>query len=99
MRIEFGDASSKLDRMKDKQNRQGYWRDNIRIVSVLLCIWFLVAFCASILFIVPLNRIQVGNIGLGFWFAQQGSIFVFIALVLIYALWMDRLDRKYDVGD
>lgn len=82
-----------------KKDLHQYWKDNLRIVAVLLFIWFVVGYCCSIFFIEQLNQVKVGQIGLGFWFAQQGSIFVFISLVLVYALWMDRLDRKYDVGD
>ena len=78
---------------------QGYWRSNIRTVVVLLSVWACVGFGCSIFFIEPLNTIKIGRVGLGFWFAQQGSIFVFVLLVLAYALWMDRLDRKYDVGE
>ena len=85
--------------MSKPKDLHKYWRDNLRIVAVLLTIWLVVAYGCSILFIEQLNQIRIGNVGLGFWFAQQGSIFVFIALVLVYALWMDRLDRKYDVGD
>lgn len=78
---------------------QQYWRSNLRIVAVLMAIWFVVAFCISIFFIQPLNSFTIGKLGLGFWFAQQGSIFVFVLLVLAYALLMDRLDRKYDVNE
>ncbi len=78
---------------------QQYWRSNLRIVAVLMSIWFVVAFCISIFFIEPLNSFTIGKLGLGFWFAQQGSIFVFIVLVLAYALLMDRLDRKFDVDE
>jgi len=77
----------------------GYWRSNLWVVGILLAIWFAVGFGCSIFFIEPLNSIRVGKIGLGFWFAQQGSIFVFVLLVLAYALWMDRLDRKYEVEE
>ena len=65
---------------------QQYWRSNLRIVAVLMAIWFVVAFCISIFFIQPLNSFTIGKLGLGFWFAQQGSIFVFVLLVLAYAL-------------
>lgn len=85
--------------MSEKPDLKQYWRENIRIVVILLTIWFVVGYCCSILFIEQLNLITIGSIGLGFWFAQQGSIFVFVILVLVYALWMDRLDRKYNVGD
>ena len=82
-----------------KQDARDYWKANIRTVVILLGIWFVVGFVCSILYIDPLNSFKIGKIGLGFWFAQQGSIFVFVLLVLIYAVRMDRLDRKYDVGD
>lgn len=78
---------------------RGYWRSNIRACIFLLVIWFAVGYGCSIFFIKPLNEIKLGQVGLGFWFAQQGSIFVFVLLVLIYAIWMDRIDRKYDVGE
>lgn len=79
--------------------KSSYWRSNIRAVIILLAIWFLVGYCSSIFFIEQLNAIKIGNVGLGFWLAQQGSIFVFVALVLIYAVWMDRLDRKHNVEE
>jgi putative solute:sodium symporter small subunit len=78
---------------------RGYWRSNIRVCIILLVIWFVVGFGFGIFFIEPLNAIKVGQVGLGFWFAQQGAIFVFVLLVLVYAIWMDRIDRKYDVGE
>ena len=84
--------------MESNQSRS-YWRSNLRVVTVLLSVWFIIAYVCSILLIDWLNQFQVGELGLGFWIAQQGSIFVFIALVLIYALWMDRLDRKFESGE
>lgn len=88
-----------MKQKQSKQQRRNYWRDNLRIISVLLTIWFVVAYCFGIFFIEKLNTIKFGQVGLGFWFAQQGSIYVFILLVLVYALWMDRLDRKYGVEE
>ena len=87
--------------MAPKTNRQQrkYWRENIRIIIILLSVWFVVAYGCSIFFIEQLNTIKIGRVGLGFWFAQQGSIYLFVGLVLVYALWMDHLDRKYDVGE
>ncbi len=85
--------------MPQPKDLQKYWQANIRVVLILLAIWFGVGFGVSILFIEQVNQIKIGNLGLGFWFAQQGSIYVFVLLVLTYAVWMDRLDRKYDVGD
>lgn len=85
--------------MKKNPDLQQYWRSNLRIVAVLMTIWFIVAFGISIVFIVPLNSFSVGQLGLGFWFAQQGSIFVFVILVFAYAILMDRLDRQHDVDE
>ena len=74
---------------------RGYWIDNLRIVEVLLGIWFVVSFGLGIFLVEPLNQYRLGGFPLGFWFAQQGSIFVFILLVLFYAIWMERLERKH----
>jgi putative solute:sodium symporter small subunit len=81
------------------ENRSAYWRANLALVSVLLFIWFLVSFGFGILLVEPLNAIQLGGYKLGFWFAQQGSIYVFLVLILVYAWSMNRLDRKYGVQE
>ena len=78
---------------------QEYWRKNIRLLSKLLVIWFLVSFGFGIFLAEPLNSIQVGGFKLGFWFAQQGAIYVFIALIFIYVNRMNRLDREYGVNE
>ena len=83
----------------NRDNRNSFWKSNVRVVAILLSIWFIVGYCCSIFFIEEMNRIKIGNVGLGFWFAQQGSIFFFVLLVLAYALWMDVLDRKHGVGE
>ena len=80
-------------------NHGSYWKSNLVAVATLLTIWFGVGYVCSIFFIDWMNTIKIGNVGLGFWFSQQGSIFVFVLLVLAYALWMDRLDRKHGVGE
>ena len=85
--------------MNKPKDMRAYWFANLRIVAFLLAIWALVGFGCSIFFIDSLNTFKIGKLGLGFWFAQQGSIYVFVILVLVYALWMDRLDRKFDVGE
>ena len=72
------------------------------LVAVLLAAWAALGLGASILFVEPLNEIALGGFPLGFWFAQQGSIYVFILLILVYAIWMDRLDKtlpKKDGGE
>ncbi len=78
---------------------QAYWRENIRLVVILLAIWFAVSYLFGIILVEPLNAIKVGGVGLGFWFAQQGSIYTFLVLILVYAKKMNALDRKYDVHE
>lgn len=76
-----------------------YWRDNITLVLDCLFVWFVVSFGFGILLVEPLNAIRIGGFKLGFWFAQQGSIYIFLLLIFFYAWRMDRLDRKYDVDE
>lgn len=78
-------------------NASGYWRANLRIMAVLLSIWFTSSYLLGIVFVEPLNAVRLGGFPLGFWFAQQGSILIFILLILVYVLWMDRLDRRFGV--
>jgi putative solute:sodium symporter small subunit len=73
---------------------RSYWRSNLRVLGVLLSIWAVAAFGLGIVFVEPLNRFQLGGFPLGFWFAQQGSILIFVVLILVYALWMDRIDDR-----
>jgi putative solute:sodium symporter small subunit len=79
--------------------RRAYWRRNLRLLAILLVIWFAGSFGLGILLVEPLNRIHVGGFPLGFWFAQQGSIYIFVLLILVYAVAMDRVDRDYEDGD
>ncbi|MDR7381964.1 DUF4212 domain-containing protein [Promicromonospora iranensis] len=79
--------------------RKEYWKKNLRLMVALLIVWFAVSFGAGILFVEQLNEIVIGGFPLGFWFAQQGSIYTFILLILIYALRMDRLDDEYGVSE
>lgn len=72
-----------------------YWRKNVQILTVLLSIWFLASYVLGILLVKPLNEYHLGGFPLGFWFAQQGSIYVFVVLILVYAIWLSRLDRVY----
>ncbi len=76
-----------------------YWRANIRLVTVLLVIWFTVSYLFGIILVDQLNTIRIGGAGLGFWFAQQGSIYTFLLLIIIYAWRMGALDRKYNVHE
>jgi putative solute:sodium symporter small subunit len=76
-----------------------YWKANLRIVSICLVIWFVVSYLFGIILVDLLNNIQIGGYKLGFWFAQQGSIYVFVALIFYYANYMGKLDRKFDVHE
>ncbi len=76
-----------------------YWRANIKLMSILLVIWFTVSFGFGILLVDPLNQIPFFGFKTGFWWAQQGSIYVFIILIFVYARRMKRLDREYGVDD
>jgi putative solute:sodium symporter small subunit len=76
-----------------------YWRANIRLVTILLFIWALVSFGFGILLEPMINAIPIGGVGLGFWFAQQGSMLVFLILIFVYAWRMNKLDREFDVHE
>tara|TARA_B110000238_G_scaffold57131_1_gene62439 strand:+ start:6078 stop:6335 length:258 start_codon:yes stop_codon:yes gene_type:complete len=77
-------------------NSQKYWRANLGIVFLLLLFWFLSSFGAGILFSDYLDKIRIGGFNLGFWFAQQGSIIVFVFLIIIYCILMNKLDEKFN---
>ena len=83
----------------DKQKRKEYWRANLRYVAILLSIWFLVSYGFGILLAEPLNQIKMDGFGLGFWFAQQGSIYVFVVLIFVYVWLMNRLDKRFGVHE
>ena len=85
--------------MRDKQATNAYWKANLRIIYVCLAIWALVSFGFGILFRPLLAGVPVGGADLGFWFAQQGSILVFIVLIFWYAARMNRLDREHGVEE
>ena len=70
-----------------------YWKKNIRYITILLSLWFIVSFRCGILFVEQLNTIQIGGFKLGFWFAQQGSIFGFVAIIFTYIYLMNKLDQ------
>jgi len=80
-------------------DRKGYWPATLRLTAGLLVIWFAVSYGAGILFRDFLDQVSIGGAPLGFWFAQQGSIYVFVALIFYYCWAMARLERKYGVGE
>ncbi|MHA7819126.1 MAG: DUF4212 domain-containing protein [Erythrobacter sp.] len=76
-----------------------YWRENIRLLVSLMTIWFACSYGAGILFREFLDQFSLGGYPLGFWFAQQGSIYIFIALISFYVVRMKQIERKYDLDD
>ena len=85
--------------MDSTKNQKKYWKENIRLLLILLSIWFLVSFGAGILWVEELNAFRLGGFKLGFWFAQQGSIYVFVILIFIYVKLMNKLDKKHGYDD
>ena len=87
-----------LELMNGQPTAYSYWRANLRMMALLLALWFVLSFGLGILWVEPLNQFKLGGFPLGFWFAQQGSIYGFVALIAVYVLWMDRLDRRFQAG-
>jgi putative solute:sodium symporter small subunit len=83
--------------VEENRDAKAYWKANLSLMVRLLVVWFVVSYGLGILFVEPLNRFQVGGFPLGFWFAQQGSIYVFVILIWVYARRMDRIDRDHSV--
>ncbi len=81
------------------QSRSAYWKTNIRILAILLIIWFTTSFLLGIVFVKDLNQVRIGGFKLGFWFAQQGAIYVFILLIFYYVWRMNKLDKEFDVDE
>ena len=81
----------------DKRNK--YWKENLKYLTILLFIWFVVSYGFGILLVNELNAFRLGGFKLGFWFAQQGSIYVFVLLIFVYVKLMNKLDKKYDVNE
>lgn len=76
-----------------------YWKKNLRLLAILLVVWFLSSFGAGILFADYLNQFKLGGFPLGFWFAQQGSIYLFVILIFVYVFAMNRADKEFDVDE
>ncbi len=85
--------------MIKKTDMKLYWRKNLTYVGLLLAVWFLVSYGFGIIFSGEMNQIQMGGFKMGFWFAQQGSIYVFLILIFVYVWLMNRLDREFDVDE
>lgn len=86
--------------MDDKKKEgKAYWHEILRLLGIILAVWAVFSFGASIIFADALNNIKLGGYPLGFWFAQQGSIYVYIALIFIYIKLIGKIDKKYDVHE
>ena len=85
--------------MQEKIDKSAYWKANLRLLIGCLIIWFVVSYGFGIILVDALNNIRVGGVGLGFWFAQQGSIYTFLVLIFFYAWRMNKLDREHDVHE
>ena len=85
---------------REKMNHaSAYWRANLRLIAKLLLLWFVVPFLGGIVFVDVLNEVRIGGYKLGFWIAQQGSIYLFVVLIFIYAKQMNKLDAKYSIEE
>ncbi|WP_019028688.1 DUF4212 domain-containing protein [Colwellia piezophila] len=82
-----------------EENKETYWSENLRLIFICLTIWFIVSFGLGLLLVEPLNEIRLGGYKLGFWFAQQGSIYCFLGLIFWYGAKMNKLDKKYHSED
>ncbi len=85
--------------MSEEERRKAYWKANLKLVSLCLAIWFIVSYLFGIILVEQLNTIRLGGYKLGFWFAQQGSIYVFVVLIFFYAWRMNKLDRQFEVDE
>ena len=82
-----------------KGNGLAYWKANVRLILILLGVWALVSYVLGIILAAPLNSISLGQLPLGFWFAQQGSMFTFVILIFVYSILMDKVDKEHDVHE
>ena len=84
---------------EQQSSRQAYWKRNLRLMAGCLAVWFIVSYLFGIILVDQLNAIQIGGYDLGFWFAQQGSMYIFVILIFFYAWRMNKLDREFDVHE
>lgn len=82
-----------------RKSMKKYWKTNLKYLAILLSVWFTVSFLFGIVLVDELNSFRLGGFKLGFWFAQQGSIYAFVLIILIYIKLMNRLDKKYQVNE
>jgi len=101
MNSEPDDAASTPDGESSQLsgNRAAFWRANKRLIFILLSVWLVVSLGCGVWWVEWLNQFTIGSLPLGFWIAQQGSIYTFVLLILIYAVCADRLERKHGVEE
>ena len=99
--VSTGALIIRRDTVAEDQNdkKRAYWRKNLHYLASLLTVWFIVSYGCAILFVDYLDKIKIGGFRLGFWFAQQGSIYIFVVLIFIYVKLMNRLDKSHDVDE
>lgn len=85
--------------MSTNSNHANYWKANLKLMGLLLSIWFIVSFLCGIVFVDELNKIQFAGFKLGFWMAQQGALYVFLILIAVYVRGMNKLDKKFGVEE
>jgi putative solute:sodium symporter small subunit len=85
--------------MSQQNSRKDYWNANLKLVAWCLGVWFIVSYLFGIILVDQLNAISFGGYKLGFWFAQQGSIYAFVVLIFFYAYRMNKLDRQFNVHE
>jgi len=85
--------------MSQPSQREAYWKANLKLVALCLAIWFVVSYLFGIILVDQLNAINIGGYQLGFWFAQQGSMYIFVILIFFYAARMRKLDEKFNVHE
>lgn len=83
----------------NREQAQSYWKTNIRLIAILLAIWALVSYVCGIILAPVLSGIHLGQLPLGFWFAQQGSMITFVILIFVYSYQMDKVDQQFDVNE
>jgi len=83
----------------DSEKRKAYWHANLRLVAMCLAVWFVCSYGFGILLVEQLNQFRIGGFKLGFWFAQQGSIYIFVVLIFFYAWRMNHIDKEFDVHE
>ena len=98
--LSSSETTSTNAKSEDTSEAEGaYWRENIRLLISLMAIWFVASFGCGILFRDWLDQFSLGGYPLGFWFAQQGAVYIFIALIVFYVVRMKQIERKYDLDD